>query len=142
MKKMGKIFLGVFCMTLLFAFSYAADIHWVTSNKVTVEWGAPTTYVNGAPIKPGYELRYFVYLDEDVDKNHKNKALMNKEPIASTNYQIVFDKKGRYFIGVKAALYKVVGGKTSGIPESESEISWSCDTTYTNNNPFGVKVEK
>jgi hypothetical protein len=33
-------------------------------------------------------------------------------------------------------------GKISGVPESESEISWSCSKTCTNNNPFGVKVEK
>ncbi|MDH4204319.1 MAG: hypothetical protein OEV45_02215, partial [Desulfobacteraceae bacterium] len=132
MKRVGKIFWGVLCMILVFAFSHASEIHWVTSNKVTVEWDAPTTYVNGVPIKPGYELRYFVYLDEDVDKNHKNKVLMSKEPIASTNYQIVFNKQGRYFVGVKAALYKVEGGKISGVPESESEISWSYRKTCTN----------
>lgn len=129
-------------MMLLFAFSHASDIHWVTSNKVTIGWDAPTTYVNGVPIKPGFELRYFVYLDEDVDKNHENKVLKNKEPIASTNYQIVFNKQGRYFVGVKAALYKVEGGKISGVPVSESKISWSYSKIFTNNHPFGVKVEK
>ena len=129
-------------MILLFAFTHAYDIHWVTSNKVTIGWDAPTTYVNGVSIKPGYELRYFVYLDEDVDKNHENKVLMSKEPIASTNYQIVFNKQGRYFVGVKAALYKFEGGKISSVSASESEISWSCSKTCTNNNPVGVRVEK
>ena len=125
---------------LLFTFSHASDIHWVISNKVTIGWNAPTTYVNGVPIKPGFELRYFVCIDEDADRNHENKVLKNKEPIASTHYQIVFNRQGRYFVGVKAVLYKVDGGKISSFPVSESKISWSYSKIFTDNHPFGVKV--
>ena len=144
MKRLGKVFLGVLCMMLLFAFSHASEIHWVrvTSNKkVTFKWDATTTYADGKLI-----LMYVVYVykqnkDEDPPKINVDRYKY-KDKIEENSCEIGFKDEGRYLLGVKAALYKVEGGKISGVPESESEISWSSRKTCTNNNPFGVKVEK
>ncbi len=138
MKTLGKVFLGMVCITLLFSCN---STQWVTSNNVTIEWDAPTQLTDDSPIPPDQVLQYNVYIDVDTDKTHDDKILKTEKPIAETSYTLpTIEHKGHYFIGIQALSYKIKDGEIYGKPEM-SEISWSSSKSSTNKHPFGLKIK-
>lgn len=158
MKRSGKLLFGVLGMILLVACSHASDVHWVSADKITVEWDATTTHMNGSPItKNEGKVMYLLYIREkDTDKKMPVEKYVDEdevvvpatEPIPQTKCKIKFEddsrfKDGhRYHLGVKAGIYKF--GKDEKIIGKPvfSEISWSCNETCTSDHPFGVIIKK
>lgn len=146
MKRLGKVFLGVLCMILLFAFSHASDNKIsaplepvITKNKVTFKWTAVGTRTRGEPIDKK-KVRYVVYVyqaekinekppeEKDFDRLKTEKKLEVKSPIKETFCAIEFDPNkhtpGYYFLGVQTKLEDEV-----------SVVSWSCSETCTEKKP-------
>ena len=159
MKRLGKVFLGMLCITLLFAYSYASDKRVKVepkNQKVTFKWSRVEKYTNDADIrKEDDEVKYVVYVyqtnnkDENppIQKEKIDKTKLREEsptPIKETSCEIPFydkDKGHYFFLGVQALLYKKNSKDGKPIVES-STISWSCSGTCTNNNPQYVYVPK
>ncbi len=139
MKKLGRVFFGVVCISFLFGCN---DIQWVRSDNPIIEWDASTTTIKGEPIPAGYELRYKVYIDKTDDKTHDGSELLTHEPIETTRFQLpsLEGHKGKYFIGVQAIGYQVKDGKRIGKTQ-QSEISWSSSKSKTKKKPFGLKIK-
>jgi hypothetical protein len=137
MKRLGKVFLGVLCMILLFAFSHASagntcapNIEVVnTNNKVIFKWNQ----VNVRTL--GEEVRYvvYVYQAENKDENppteaqfeeyKKQNRLKEYSPIIGNEMVIEFDANGLYLLGVRA---KPFNKKNGSEIKGKSDISWSC----------------
>ena len=159
MKRLGKVFLGMLCITLLFAYSYASDKRVKVepkNQKVTFKWSRVEKYTNDADIrKEDDEVKYVVYVyqtnnkDENppIQKEKIDKTKLREEsptPINDTSCVISFDNKDKghyFFLGVQAILYKKVGKDGKPIVES-STISWSCSESCTSNNSQYVYVPK
>ena len=160
MKRFGKVFLGMLCMILLFAYSHASDkltpVTVTTKKPVTFVWDPATTYTGGDHIgKNDGKVRYVVYVYQANNKDEKppiqkekiDKTKLREEsptPIEETSCEIPFDDKDKghyFFLGVQALLHKKVSKDGKPIVES-STISWSCSKTCTNNNPQYVYVPK
>jgi len=138
MKTLFKVFLGIVCITFLFA---CDKVHWEKSNNVTVAWDSPATNRDNSPIYPKKVMRYNVYIDVDTDNTHDDKILVTEKPIAETQYTIPTIKhKGKYFIGIQALAYNVKDGEIYGEPAA-SEISWSNNKSVTKKGTFGVKIK-
>lgn len=153
MKILGKVFWGMLCIILLFAFSLASaenicapDVRPVdikTNKIVTFEWTAPTKYMNDDTIgKDDGTIMYEVYsyqLNGSGDspktdaKNCKYEGETDK-----TNFEILFQQAGEYVLGVRAYLFK----NGIEVPGRKSDVSWSCSITCTNSNPQYVNVSK
>jgi|GEM_PF-1378521 len=154
MKRLGKVFLGMLCMILLFA-CYHKPTPVITEKPekgVTFEWDAVTNYNNDKPIgKKDGKVKYMVYVyqAENIDEQPPNSNDVNDPKIKELRYKdcneiektsckIRFDDKDKglnFFLGVQALL-KNKDGKLIG----NSTISWSCNNNCTNNNPRYVKV--
>jgi hypothetical protein len=152
MKRLGKVLFGVLCMILLFTFSHAGEIkpdYVVPEKKSKIAWDATTTYINHTKIEHPEAVGYFVYICNEEDNKCLKKESMKKErkfripintnPIRKTNYPLPLLEKGKYFVGVRAVLYK---DKKLGAYVNESTISWSRNQACTNNKPFCLKVKK
>ncbi len=138
MNTLGKVFIGMVCITLLFSCNRT---QWVTSNNVTIKWDATTKLVDDSLIPSDQVLRYNVYIDVDTDKTHDDKILKTEKPIAETSYTIpTIEHKGHYFIGIQALTYKIKDGEIYGKPKM-SKISWSSSKSSTKKGPFGVKIK-
>ena len=159
MKRLGKVFLGMLCIILLFAYSHASDKRAqvdAKNQKVTFKWSRVEKYTNDTDIrKEDGEVKYAVYVyqvnnkDENppIQKEKIDKTKLREEsptPIKETSCEISFNDKDKdhYFIlGVQALLYKKNSKDGKPIVES-STISWSCSGTCTNNNSQYVYVPK
>jgi len=138
MKSLFKVFLGVVCITFLFA---CDRTHWEKSNNVKVAWDSSETKSDKSPTDQKRVFLYNVYIDVDTDNTHDDKILMTKEPIAETEYIIpTIEHKGKYFIGIQTLAYKVKDGEKYGEP-AMSEISWSNNKSATQKGTFGVKIK-
>jgi hypothetical protein len=159
MKRSGKVFLGMLCIILLFAYSHAsekcAQVE-AKNQKVIFKWSRVGKYTNDADIrKEDGEVKYVVYVyqvnnkDENppIQKENIDKTRLREEsptPIKETSCEISFNDKDKghyFFLGVQALLYKKNSKDGKPIVES-STISWSCSKTLTNNNPQYVYVPK
>lgn len=131
MKRLKKLLYGVLCIFFLLTFSQAAEEeHCVscvkTSGSVKIAWDATTTKLNGMKLEKPTAVRYNVYIRKCNE--HKIKKICNK--ITETTYEVPFQERGKYFVGVDAVY---------GTP---SEKSWSCDPEKcANKNPFCVEFE-
>jgi len=157
MKKFGKVFWGVLCMMLLFAFSHASADNICAPNinlkvvntkeKVQFKWNAVKKYENRKDIdKKDGIIMYQVYRfrqikDEQPPRNNADK-FKYEDRTDKLYREIKFQDAGRYFLGVQAFLYKSKGGKPIGKPINKSTISWSCNKSSTNNKPQYVKFSK
>jgi hypothetical protein len=150
MKRLGKVFWGVLCMILLFAFSHAfaenicapgVKLGPVKSNEtVKFEWNKSTTDEKDGKVI--YEV--YVY-NQDEGEEPPNENVDNYKygnQTEDTNYEIVLKSPGIYILGGKALLYKSKDGKPIGWPINKSTISWSCNKNCTNNNPQYVEVSE
>ena len=147
MKRLGKVFWGVLCMILLFAFSHASaenicapgiKLGPVKSKEaVKFEWDKSTTDEKDGKVI--YEV--YVYNqdegEEPPNENFDNYKYGNKTE--DTSYEIILESPGIYILGVRAYLFKN-GIEVPG-PRGKSDVSWSCDKTRTNNNPQYVYVK-
>jgi hypothetical protein len=152
MKRLGKVFLGVLCMILLFAFSHASDDNICAPNielevvetnyKVTFAWKEAKTY---CPAKPGMkeipiddqnvEVKYVVYRyqAENKDENppteaqfeeyKKQNRLKEYPQIIKNSMVIKFENNGLYLLGVRA---KPFNKKNGSEIKGRSDVSWSC----------------
>jgi hypothetical protein len=159
MKRLGKVFLGMLCIILLFAYSHASDKRTkveAKNQKVTFKWSRVEKDTNNTDIrKEDGEVKYVVYVYQTNNKDEKppiqkekiDKTKLREEsptPIKETSCEIPFydkDKGHYFFLGVQALLYKKASKDGKPIVES-STISWSCSETCTNNNPQYVYVPK
>jgi hypothetical protein len=162
MKIIGKVFLGVLGVILLFSFSHASDklTPLTTKGQVTFAWNLVTNYTpSGKHIgENDGKVMYVVYVyqankidekppiqKENIDKTKLRVVTLT--PVKKPPYEISFvktdTKKGHYFfLGVQALLYKKVSkdGIPIGEPINKSTISWSCNKDCTSNNPQYVYV--
>ncbi len=131
MERLGKVFLGMLCIILLFAYSHASDkLTKITpkNKSVTFKWDAVEKYKNVG------EVRYVVYVyqaekinekppeEKDFKRLKTEKSLEVKSPIKEIFCEIKFDKPGYYFLGVQTKLKDEV-----------SVVSWSCSETCAPN---------
>lgn len=137
MKRLGRVFWGVSCMILLFAFSHASagnicapNIEVVnTKNKVIFKWNEVKARTHGE------EVRYvvYVYQAENKDENppteaqfeeyKKQNRLKEYSPIINEELEIEFNVNGIYLLGVRA---KPFNKKNGSEIKGKSDISWSC----------------
>jgi hypothetical protein len=140
MKRLGKVFWGVLCMILLFAFSQSSagnicapniDIQVVkTEEKVQFEWDATKTYTDEKKV----EVKYVVYRYQAKNKDEnppteaqfeeykKQKRLKEYSPITEPSKVITFEGNGLYLLGVRAKTFNIKNGSEIG----RSSVSWSC----------------
>jgi hypothetical protein len=146
MKRLGKVFLGMLCIILLFAYSHASDkLTKITPNKdkgVTFKWEPVKKRISGKDIVNVDKIRYKVYVyqaeninekppeEKDFERLKTEKRLEVKSPIKEISCKIKFDKPGYYFLGVQTKLKDEV-----------SVVSWSCSETCATN-PQYVYVPK
>jgi len=137
MKRLGKVFWGVLCMILLFAFSHASagnicapNIEVVNAkNKVKFSWNEVEARTRGE------EIKYVVYVYKAENKNEnppteaqfeeykKKNRLKESSPTIDKYKDISFNDNGLYILGVRAiAFNKKNGAEIKG----KSDISWSC----------------
>jgi hypothetical protein len=153
MKRLGKVFLGMLCIILLFAFSHASaekicapnvsPVDIKTNKIVTFEWTAPTKYMNNDTIsKDDGTIMYEVYsyqLNGSGDSPKTDVKNCKYEGETDNTYlKIIFQQAGEYVLGVRAYLFK----NGIEVPERKSDVSWSCSITCTNNNPQYVNVSE
>ncbi len=103
---------------------------WFTADKLSVDWGASTTLIDGSPIPTGDVIKYKLYIKDAINPLAVEELITSDLTVQT--YEVKFTKEGRFFIGVCAVRYS---GGTTYI--GKSVIAWSSDPLYTLNNPFG-----
>lgn len=103
---------------------------WFTADKLSVDWTAPTTLIDGSPIPTGDVIKYNLYIKDAINPSAVEELIV--QDLTTQTYEIKFTKEGRFFIGICAVRY---AGGTTYI--SKSIVVWSSDPVYTLNNPFG-----
>ncbi|MDG5470014.1 hypothetical protein P9J64_16980 [Deltaproteobacteria bacterium IMCC39524] len=133
MNPFTRCFLGTLIMTILVACAY---------HDVTVSWDETTQLADGTALnEENQEVRYNVYIDYNIDPNHKSMLLLTKDgPIKETSYTMHHAKaKGHYLVGIEAVLYE------NGAPVVNSDLSsfaWSNSKKDTNEKPFDVDIAR
>jgi hypothetical protein len=120
MKRLGKVFWGVLCMILLFAFSHASagDICAPntevvkTKEKVQFEWDAVTTYNDKGKtrIEKGKFVKYLVYRykAENKDENPPTKKVKDLDENFKDLYkEIESDGLKRYLPNARTSITQV-----------------------------------
>jgi hypothetical protein len=140
MKRLKKIILGVVYMLLSFALSHATDIHQhevKQEGEVKFAWEG-TTELTEDQDKKDCVIKYHLYVTgRKIKEKNPSKIddLPEPEVIIGSEAEKIFDKSpGKYYIGVATAIY------CPSKKEKISDIAWSHDKSYTNGNPFLVKV--
>ena len=149
MKKILITFFQVLFIIFLFACAPVSRPIWVDKNIVSLAWDPVATTADGSPI-----IGFSVYVCDPPSKDKKAKAMLLEDcgndgevkdiknpPIAciiefaETSCIIKFNASGIFVIGVQSV----------GLIDNEekvSEIAWSDNRIYTNNNPFVVRVHR
>ena len=149
MKRLGKVISGVLCMLLLFALSHATEIERKKVKKEKVKKGDKvkfawkgTTQLTKDQEKNGCVIKYHLYVtDRKIKEKNPSKidGLPQPEVITGDIATRKFPDLGQFYIGVATAIY--CPSKEEKISDiKESHIAWSHDKSYTNGNPFLVKV--
>ena len=151
MKRLGKVILGVLCMFLSFALSHATDIRPVEKGKLVkypVEKGEEvkfawkgTTQLTKDQEKKGCVVKYHLYVRNIMDLSNKD---LPHVLIDGDEAERKFPDLGEFYIGVATAIYcPSEEEEISDLKcDRESKIAWSHNKSYTNGNPFLVKVVK
>ena len=151
MKTIGKVFLGILFVILLFSFSHASSDNTCTPNnesevvrtkdKVTFAWNWKSKdKIDGIIMYQVY--RFPRTNNEQPPSDADNFKYGNPIKSDTSNCVIIFDTSGKYILGVQTLLYKSKDGKPIGEPIKKSTISWSCNKNYTENNPQYVEFSK
>ena len=142
MKKFGIIFFQLLFIILLFACTSTNRPIWVDKDTVSFAWDPVATTTDNP-------LSYSVYICDPPSKNKDAKPLLvekcgnnsefkdiNNPPMAcilefaETSCIVKFNASGTFVIGVQSVDKK----------GNQSQIAWSDNKVYTNNNPFVVRV--
>jgi hypothetical protein len=64
LKRRNYCLINTLILTLVIALAagWASAVEWKTTNQITIEWDAPTTLIDGAPIPTGAIIKYDIYL--------------------------------------------------------------------------------
>jgi hypothetical protein len=153
MKRLRKVIFGLLCMLLLSALSHATDIdqHEVKQEgEVKFAWEG-TTKLTEDQEKNGCVVKYHLYVTDEVKYNEfvTDKKCLSKEVlpyvlIDGNEAERKFPDLGEFYIGVATAIYcPSEEEEISDLKcDRQSKIAWSHNKSYTNGNPFLVKVVK
>lgn len=114
--------------------SQASEITWHKLNEATVGWDAVTKMTDGSPIPVGDLVRYKVFVAEPDKKDEKHH--MGETELLE--FKVGAPGEGKWFVGVRAIRYRLIGGEITEL--GVSEIAWSDIDEFTNNNPFGIEM--
>ena len=156
MKIIGKVFLGVLFVILLFSFSHASSDNTCTPNnesevvrtkdKVTFAWQWENKdKIDGIIMYQVYRFPRTNNEQPPGDADNFKYGVPIKFNTSDLKCIITFDKTvttGKYILGVQTLLYRSKDGKPIGEPIKKSAISWSCNKNYTKNNPQYVEYSR
>jgi hypothetical protein len=159
MKSLGILSIGVLCVILSYAFSYASDLQCVKrqqGKQVKIAWDAVTELENGEDIysyyPEGYAIGYLLYHSDKKELTERNEEIDSKpdpgpssETYSTLKFftkpcQKYFTKPCQKYVGVRAAIYR--NKKLESQPVARSAISWSDNPSCTSNKPFVVEIQE
>jgi hypothetical protein len=136
LKRRNYCLINTLILTLVIALAagWASAVEWKTTNQITIEWDAPTTLIDGAPIPTGAIIKYDIYLANALtDPDKANPVKLTAAPIEALQYTLTLNAEGRYLVGVKA-----VRMDADGATLAQSETNWSDVNGAMTPNPFGL----
>lgn len=126
---MKKLILIILTFILLTSLSFSQT--WYPANQKTIAWDAVTELDDGSPIPSDDKVKYQIYI---VQENSAKSTAIILGTTEETQFLVTIPHEGKWFVGVKAQRFD-----SNGNLISESEISWSDNSVYCQNNEtFGI----